>query len=444
MSKTSVRVLAAASVLALAAACGSGSSGSGGGGSSSNSGGNTASAPGVTATTVTIGSHQPLTGIAAPGYSEIAPASKAYFDWVNAHGGVNGRKIIYKYLDDAYDPSKTVNVVKQLVVQDKVFGIFNGLGTPTHEQVLNFLNSQQIPDLFVASGCLCWNQPSKYPETFGWQPDYTVEGKILGKYIADKFHGQKIAIFAQNDDFGKNGVKGLQDEVPASQIATTQYYDPTNTTITPLVQKLQNSGAKVVVSFSVPAFTALLMLTSGELHFAPQLVVSNVGSDPITLSGLLESFAKQGGATVNGQQLIQGIITDGYLPSSADPSNSWIKLFKKVLAKYDPKAPLDGNTEYGMAAAYTFVQALQAAGQNPTRQSLVQAVEQSHFTGPALVPFAYSSSSHAGMTGTQMGVIHGLSVHYTGQPETTDDGNGPITPYTTAPPTAPANGVPTG
>jgi ABC-type branched-subunit amino acid transport system substrate-binding protein len=125
MSKTSVRVLAAASVLALAAACGSGSSGSGGGGSS-NSGGNTASAPGVTATTVTIGSHQPLTGIAAPGYSEIAPASKAYFDWVNAHGGVNGRKIIYKYLDDAYDPSKTVNVVKQLVVQDKVFGIFNG------------------------------------------------------------------------------------------------------------------------------------------------------------------------------------------------------------------------------------------------------------------------------------------------------------------------------
>jgi ABC-type branched-subunit amino acid transport system substrate-binding protein len=445
MTKLPVRLLAGSAVLALAVtACGSsssgGSSGSSGGGSSS-SGANKASAPGVTATTVTIGSHQPLTGVAAPGYSEISPASNAYFQYVNAHGGVNGRKIIYKVLDDAYDPSKTVTDVKQLVTQDKVFAVFNGLGTPTHEQVVPFLNTQKVPDLFVASGCLCWDQAQKDPETFGWQPDYTVEGKILGQYLAQHDKGQKIAIFAQGDDFGHNGVKGLEDEISPSQVATTQYYDPTNTNVAPLVQKLQQSGAKIVVSFTVPAFTALLQLTALQLKFTPQYVVSNVGSDPKTLAGLLTSFSK---GKAPGQTLTQGIITDGYLSSPADSSNSWIQLFQKIHDTYIPKLPFDGNVEYGMAAAYTFVQALQAAGKNPTRDSIVKAIESSHFTGPGLVPFRYSSSSHAGYTGTAMGIIKGSAIQIIGKPETTDDGSGPITPYTTPQPTAPANGIPTG
>jgi branched-chain amino acid transport system substrate-binding protein len=439
MTRVSLRILSGGAVLALGlVACGGSSSGGGGGGSSSG-GGNTASAPGVTATTVTIGSHQPLTGVAAPGYSEIAPASNAYFKYVNAHGGVNGRKIIYKYLDDGYNPAKTVTVVHQLVLQDKVFAVFNGLGTPTHQQVVPFLNQQKVPDLFVASGCLCWNAPSTEPETFGWQTDYTIEGKILGQYISQKFKGQKIAIFAQGDDFGHNGVKGLQDEVPASQIATTQYYDPTNTNVAPQVQKLQQSGAKIVVSFSVPAFTALLQLTSLQLQFQPKLVVSNVGSDPKTLAGLLTSFSK---GKANGGQLIQGIITDGYLASPADPSNSWIQLFQKIHDTYIPKLPFDGNVEYGMAAAYTFVQALKAAGQNPTRDSIVKAIESSHFSGPGLVPFAFSGSSHAGFTGAQIGVIKGTAIKLLGTPMTTDDGTGALTPYTTPQPQAPASGIP--
>jgi branched-chain amino acid transport system substrate-binding protein len=442
MTKVSLRILSGGAVLALGlVACGGSSSGGGsGGGSTSKGGGNTASAPGVTATTVTIGSHQPLTGVAAPGYSEISPASNAYFKYVNAHGGVNGRKIIYKVLDDGYNPAKTVTDVHQLVLQDKVFAIFNGLGTPTHQQVVPFLNQQKVPDLFVASGCLCWNAPSTAPETFGWQTDYTIEGKILGKYISQKFKGQKIAIFAQGDDFGHNGVKGLQDEVPASQIATTQYYDPTNTNVAPQVQKLQQSGAKIVVSFSVPAFTALLQLTSLQLQFQPQLVVSNVGSDPKTLAGLLTTFSK---GKAPGAKLVQGIITDGYLSSPADPSNSWIQLFQKIHDQYDAKAPFDGNVEYGMAAAYTFVQALKAAGQNPTRDSIVKAIESSHFSGPGLVPFAFSGSSHAGFTGAQIGIIKGTAIKLLGTPMTTDDGTGAITPYTTAQPQAPTSGIPT-
>jgi len=330
-------------------------------------------------------------------------------------------------------------VVKKLVLQNKVFGIFDGLGTPTHEAVVPFLNQQKVPDLFVASGCTCWNDISNAPETFGWQPDYTVEGKILGQYISKNFKGQKIAIFAQGDDFGKDGIKGLEDEVPASQIADIEMYDPTNIKIGPQVAKLQASGAKIVVSFSVPAFTALLDLTAGALKFAPQYVVSNVGSDPVTLSGLITSFSK-GAAT--GKDLIQGMITDGYLASPADPSNSWVKLFQKIHDKYIKTLPFDGNVEYGMAVAYTFAQALQAAGQNPTRDSIVQAVEASHFSGPGLVPFGFSSSSHSGYTGTQMGVIKGLTIKLLGTPLTTDDGTGPITPYTTAQPPAPANGIP--
>ena len=437
MTRLSIRLFAGGALLAVAvAACGGSSSG---GSSTSGGGSNTASAPGVTATTVTIGSHQPLTGVAAPGYDEIAPASNAYFQFVNAHGGINGRKIIYKYLDDAYNPAQTVTVVHKLVLQDKVFAIFNGLGTPTHQQVVRFLNQQKVPDLFVASGCLCWNMPTTQPETFGWQPDYTREGKILGQYITQKFKGQKVAVFAQGDDFGHDGVAGLQREVPSSQIATIQYYDPTNTNVAPQVQKLAQSGAKIVVSFTVPAFTALLQLTDLGLHYSPQLVVSNVGSDPKTLAGLLKSFSK---GKAPGQELIQGIITDGYLSSPADPSNSWIKLFEQIHQQYIPKLPFDGNVEYGMAAAYTFVQALKAAGQNPTRASIVSAVESSHFTGPGLVPFAYSPTSHSGYTGVQIGIIKGTVIKPIGQPMTTDDGSGPITPYTGTQPTAPANGIP--
>src|ERR1700722_15326913 len=204
------------------AACSSSSSSSGSSsgstsGSGSSSAALTASAPGITPTTITIGSHQPLTGPAAPGYSEIAPASAAYFAYVNAHGGIYGRKIVYKYLDDGYDPTKTASVVRQLVLQDNVYALFDGLGTPTHLAVVNFLNAEKVPDVFVASGCECWNN-SADPETFGWQIDYVREGKILGQYVKQHFAGKKVAFFYQDDEFGQDGVKGLDDEIPASMI----------------------------------------------------------------------------------------------------------------------------------------------------------------------------------------------------------------------------------
>jgi ABC-type branched-subunit amino acid transport system substrate-binding protein len=179
--KPSVWSTACACAVTLALiACGCGSSGN---------------STGVSSTSVTFGTHQPLTGPAAPGYSEIAPASAAFFEYLNAKGGIYGRKIHLIVKDDAYNPTQTVNVVHGLVLNEKMFGIFEGLGTPTHTKVVGFLNSEKVPDLFVASGCPCWDNGSAQPYTFGWQPNYTIEGKILGQYIKQHFASSKVGVF---------------------------------------------------------------------------------------------------------------------------------------------------------------------------------------------------------------------------------------------------------
>jgi len=435
--RTPAIVAAAAAVAMIAAGCGGSS------GSSSSSGAATASAPGITAHQILIGSHQPLTGPAAPGYSEIAPAANAYFQYVNAHGGIYGRHIKYTYLDDGYDPSKTVSDVHQLILQDNVYAIFDGLGTPTHLAAVSFINSSKVPDVFVASGCDCWNNPSKFPQTFGWQLDYVREGKILGAYIKKNFPGKKIGYFYQNDEFGQDGVKGLDYEIPSSQVVSRQTYVPTNVNVGPAVAALKASGAQVVVSFAIPAFNALFKLTSLKLGFSPTLVASNVGTDPITLGGLLVAFAKQAGATVNGNQLTNGIITDGYLPTLGDTGNSWIALFKKVHDTYDSKAPFDGNVLYGMAVGYTFVQAMMKAGKNPTRADLVKAINAGLPQGPSVAPYAYSSSDHSGATGAYMGVIMNGVLVQKGPVYVTDaTQTGAVTAYTGSEQAAPASGMP--
>jgi branched-chain amino acid transport system substrate-binding protein len=424
-------------VALVVVACGSSSSSSGG-----SSGASGSSAPGVTATSITFGSHQPLTGPAAPGYSEIAPASQAFFNYVNAHGGVNGRKIHLTYKDDAYNPTNTVNVVHQLVLQDHVFGIFEGLGTPTHTKVVSYLNASKVPDLFVASGCACWDDGQKQPYTFGWQPNYTIEGKILGQYIKQHFAGQPVAVLYQDDDFGQGGLAGIQAELPASQIVSKQAYQSGTTTLAPQITQIKTSKAKVLVQFTVPIYTAIAELTSFTLGYKPQLVVSNVGIDPTTVAGLLKSVSK---GKASGTALIEGAITDGYLPSTADTQNPWIQLFQKIHDQYDKQAPFDGNVEYGMANAYTLVQALKAAGKNLTRQAIVDAIEQqgAKWTGPGLVPYRYSQTDHGGFSGTQIGHIKNGKIVLTGTPlTTTPDPTSPITPYTTPQPAPPANGVP--
>ena len=423
-------VLTALVVAIAVAACGSSSSSS-------------SSAPGVTPTSITFGTHQPLTGPAAPGYSEIAAASQAFFNYVNAHGGVFGRKIHLIIKDDAYNPTNTVNVVHQLVLQDNVFGIFEGLGTPTHTKVVGFLNASKIPDLFVASGCPCWDNGSAQPYTFGWQPNYTIEGKILGQYIKQHFPGQKVGVLYQDDDFGKGGLTGIQDEVPAADIVSKQPYEVGTMTLAPQITAIKSAGAKVLVDFTVPAYTAIGQLTSFTLRYKPQLVISSVGIDPTTVGKLLGVISK---GKASGTGLIDGAITDGYLPSNTDVSNPWIQLFMKIRAQYDPGAPFDGNVEYGMANAYTLVQALRAAGKNLTRQGLIKAVDSAgaSWKGPGLVPYRYSATDHGGFAGAEIGQVRAGKIVLFGQPLTsTPSPSSPIVPYTGGQPAPPTNGIPT-
>jgi len=441
-NRSAWRVAAVVAVIGLvAAACGGSSSKSTSSSTANTSGTNMASAPGITATTITIGSHQPLTGPAAPGYSEIAPASTAMFKYVNAHGGVFGRTINYTYEDDGYNPANTATVVRKLVLQDNVFAIFNGLGTPTHEAVLSFLQTEKVPDLFVASGCDCWDNPSQDPETFGFQTDYTIEGKILASYEQAHYKGEKVGYLFQNDDFGQGGVKGFDQEIPGSDVVARQSYDATaaglGNGLGNQVSAIKAAGAKVVMLDTIPAATALTLLAAAEIGYSPVWVLSSVGGDPPTMAGLLSSISK-GKA---GASLENGVISASYLPSFSDTTNPWITLFKSIHDQYDAKEPWDGNAVYGMAVAYTFVQTMHAAGRNPTRADVVKALETNGgmFQGPGLVPFGFSSTHHLGYVGEQIGVVENGAFNMSGPVYRTTDSSGtPVTTYSGTQPAPPS------
>jgi branched-chain amino acid transport system substrate-binding protein len=335
------------------------------------------------------------------------------FDWVNAHGGVYGRKINYVYLDDQYNAAKTAPLTRQLVLQDKIFADVGSLGTPTQLSVQGYLNAEKVPQLFIESGCNCWSQ-AKYPYSLGWEPPYTVEGKILGYYIKQNFAGKKIGYLYQDDEFGQDVVKGLDMEIPASSVVSSQNYDAATLAgpLTDQIAALKSAGAQVVVLATVPAATALAMLPAASIGYFPQYVIDSVGADPPTVGPLLSSFTQA--ATHSAAEaraatgLLNGVISDSYLPPENQTSNAWIKVEEKILQDYAPSLwaahGLDGNTEYGVALAYSFVQALQAAGRNLTRQGLVNAIASSgsSFVTPGLVKLSYSSSVHFGFEGAEV------------------------------------------
>lgn len=417
MKRTATAALAA--VLLATAGCSSEGGGTSG-----------ADVPGVTDTEVVVGTHMPLTGPAAAGYSKIAPATKAYFDFVNANGGVHGRQITYKIKDDGYNPANTQSVVRELVLQDKVFAVLNGLGTPTHTGVLDFLKTNRVPDLFVASGSRSWNQPDKYPGTFGFNPDYTVEGKILGTYVKENLAGKKVCFLGQDDDFGRDSLVGIEKILGA--VAAKESYVTSNPNVGPQMGALKAAGCEVVLLATVPGFTALSIGTAAKIAFKPQFVVSNVGADPTTVGKTLGAAAP----------LMEGLVAANYLPLNTDEANPWIQLFKKVNAEHNGNAEFDNNVVYGMSVGYLFVQALQAAGKDLTRDKIIEAVQANGFQGPGLAPLRFSAQDHSGYGGQQLTKIENGKAVYFGTPYTTDDGDAPVAPYQGQAVTPPPNGVP--
>ena len=251
----------------------------------------------------------PLTGPAAPGYSEIPEGQKAYFDYVNANGGACDRDIEYVVRDDGYNPTNTTNVVNQLALQDQVFGMYAGLGTPTHSAVLDFLNDEKVPDLFVSSGSVNWDQPEEYPYTFGWQPDYVTEGKIVGQYIKENFPDAKLGLFLQGDELGRDGSEGIKQQVEDQVVAEVEY-TPGNTDVGAQISELQQAGADFVVGFNIPAYTALSHLTAQRLNYTPQWFHASIGADQSLIGGLLSRVAPGTDAAT----ALEGTISTQYIP----------------------------------------------------------------------------------------------------------------------------------
>ncbi|HVV30950.1 MAG TPA: ABC transporter substrate-binding protein [Mycobacteriales bacterium] len=411
-------------------------------------GGGTASAPtpapGITDRTVTIVSHQPLRGTSHPGYDQIAPAAQAYFRWLNARGGINGRTITLRYADDRGTASGARSALDGLLDSSGgAFAVFNGQGTTAHGAVVDQLTEGGVPDLFVGSGCGCFNRPGALPYTFGWEPDDTAEAKILARYVATRMPGLRVGVLYENDDLGRSGLQAVRQFIPAARIVDTEDYAVTAPSINSQIAALRAAGAQVVLSFGLPTFSATLALVAHDLGWHPKLVVA--GADPTTLLDLIEKQSK-GVAHPPGAALLDGMITASYLPSPDDAANPWIALFRKI-HDADPDLagePFDANVVYGMAAASTFAQALAAAGPEPTRASLLAALTAAPLdpTGPGLTALTYSATDHGGFRGLQIGTVQGGRLTLGGPVYSTDAGTGPVRTVPAVHPVVPDGGIP--
>jgi branched-chain amino acid transport system substrate-binding protein len=324
--------------------------------------------PGVTAKTVHIGGTFPFSGPAAL-YSAIPTAERAYFLYVNARGGVNGRKIEFTTLDDGYDPSKSVPQTQQLVEQDKIFADFGSLGTAPIIAARGYLNRKKVPQVLVASGASYWAaEAKKYPWTIGWQPDYPGEAKIFAQFINDHVKQAKIGIFYQNDAYGTDYLKAFKTALgDQSRIVSAQSYDVTATSFTQQIVALKAAGANTFVLFSTPGPTITALVTATKLGWHPIEFINNVSGN--------EAFM---GAAVKAGARIDGAITGGYVLDPNDPAlakKPAVALAKKILDAYDNGASIfNTNNIYGLASAWTFVQALKRAGNPPTRAGLMKAL----------------------------------------------------------------------
>jgi len=339
--------------------------------------------PGISASTIKVGGTFPITGVASL-YKTIPAAEKAYFDYINdTRGGVNGRKIDFTILDDAYDPSKTVPLAQQLVESTNVFAIFGSLGTAPGLATWGYTNSKKVPQVFLATGDSYWGfSAKKYPWTIGWQPDYPGEAKQYGKYIAANSPGAKIGVLYQNDAYGKNYYAGLRVGLGAkkSNIVDAESYDVTNPSLTQQILALKSKGADTFVVFATPSPTITALVTATKIGWSPQTYINNVSANRLFMLA----------AAGNGANL-ENVVSTTYVKSpTVNKSDAGIQLAGSIIDKYaSPLKPSfdrgDTNIVYGLGVAWTFVYALQHSGKNPTRKTLMNALHHLNTKGNPFV-----------------------------------------------------------
>jgi branched-chain amino acid transport system substrate-binding protein len=335
---------------------------------------------GASDTEIRIGNIMPYSGPASA-YGVIGKTEAAYFNKINAEGGINGRKINFISYDDGYSPPKAVEQARKLVESDEVLFIFNSLGTPSNSAIQKYMNAKKVPQLFVATGATKWNEPKEFPWTMGWQPSYQSEARIYAKYLLKEKPNAKISVLYQNDDFGKDYLKGLKDGLgaKASMIVAEQSYETSEPTIDNHIVKLKSSGADVLLSITTPKFAAQAIKKLAEIEWKPLHIVSNV-------SASVGSVIKPAGFENS-----QGILSAAYFKDVTDPqweNDPGMKNFLAFLQKYEGDAnKLDGSVVYGYGVAQTLVKVLEMCGDNLTRENVMkQAASLKDFAPDVLLP----------------------------------------------------------
>jgi branched-chain amino acid transport system substrate-binding protein len=342
----------------------------------------TADTPGVTATEIKIGHTNPYSGNASA-YGTIGKVEAAYFRMINEQGGVNGRKINFVTYDDGYSPPKTVEMVRKLLEQDQVAFLFNTLGTPTNSAIHKYMNDQKVPQLFVATGATKWGDPKGHPWTMGWQPTYQAEAKIYAAYVMKNVPNAKIGILYQNDDYGKDYLKGFKDGLAAANaskaIVLEQSYEVTDPTVDSQVVNLKNSGANVFFNITTPKFASQAIKKAHDIGWKPLHLLNNVSA---SVGAVLKPA---------GLEASKDLITALYLKDPTDPQWKNDQGYKDWLAfmkKYYP----DGNTDdasnvFGYTVAQGLVQVLKQCGNDLSRENVMkQAANIKDLSLPMLLP----------------------------------------------------------
>jgi ABC-type branched-subunit amino acid transport system substrate-binding protein len=336
---------------------------------------------GATDTEIKIGNIMPYSGPASA-YGVIGKTEAAYFKKINDAGGINGRKINFISYDDGYSPPKTVEQARKLVESDEVLFVFNSLGTPPNSAIHKYMNSKKVPQLFVATGATKWNDPKDFPWTMGWQPNYQSETQIYAKYILKEKPGAKIAVLFQNDDYGKDYLKGLKDGLgakAASMIIAEESFETTEPTVDNHIVKLKATGADIFVNISTPKFAAQAIKKMSEVGWKPLHFLNNVAAS-------VGSVIKPAG-----YENSQDIISAAYLKDASDPqwdNDPGMKEFYAFLAKDFPEGnKLDGSVVVGYGVSQTLVKVLQMCGDNLTRENIMkQAASLKDFRTEVLLP----------------------------------------------------------
>ncbi|MBV9559750.1 MAG: ABC transporter substrate-binding protein [Bradyrhizobium sp.] len=335
---------------------------------------------GATDTEIKVGNIMPYSGPASA-YGVIGKTEQAYFNKVNNEGGINGRKINFISYDDGYSPPKAVEQARKLVESDEVLLIFNSLGTPSNTAIEKYMNAKKVPQLFVATGATKWNDPKEFPWTMGWQPSYQSEAHIYAKYLMKEKPDGKIVVLYQNDDFGKDYLKGLKDGLGAktAMIIAEEPYETSEPSIDGHVVKLKATGADVFISITTPKFAAQAIKKIAEIEWHPLHIVSNVSS---SVGGVIRPA---------GYENSQGILSAAYAKDGADPQwngDPGMKKFLDFLVKYYPDGNrLDASVVYGYGAAQTMVKVLQMCGDDLTRANVMkQAASLKDFAPDTLLP----------------------------------------------------------